>query len=83
LTVYLTVYLSNHWLSRLFAICPSCHRNLVHLLQQVEGQRAVTVMVLLHVLEPEFDPSWRMLSEYSLGQYGPLMRVIFLRWARA
>lgn len=39
---------------------------------------AVGLMVLLHVLEPEFDPSWRMLSEYSLGRYGVLMRVAFL-----
>jgi Protein of unknown function (DUF998) len=39
---------------------------------------AVVLVVLLHVLEPEFDPSWRMLSEYSLGRYGVLMRVAFL-----
>ena len=39
---------------------------------------AVVLMVLLHVLEPEFDPSWRRLSEYSLGRYGLLMRVAFL-----
>ena len=39
---------------------------------------AVGLMALLHVLEPEFDPSWRTLSEYSLGRYGALMRVAFL-----
>jgi Protein of unknown function (DUF998) len=39
---------------------------------------AVGLVVLLHVLEPEFDPSWRMLSEYSLGRHGVLMRVAFL-----
>lgn len=38
----------------------------------------VTLVALLHWLEPEFDPSWRMLSEYSLGRYGVLMRVAFL-----
>jgi hypothetical protein len=38
---------------------------------------AVGLIVLLHVLEPEFDPSWRMLSEYALGRYGVLMRVAF------
>ena len=43
------------------------------------GAIALTVglVVVLHVLEPEFDPSWR-LSEYSLGRYGLLMRVAFL-----
>src|SRR5215831_19495800 len=39
---------------------------------------AVALVVLLHRLEPEFDPSWRMLSEYSLGLYGALMRAAFL-----
>jgi len=39
---------------------------------------AVGLVVLLHFLEPEFDPSWRMLSEYSLGRYGVLMRAAFL-----
>jgi hypothetical protein len=39
---------------------------------------AVGLVVLLHRLEPEFAPSWRMLSEYSLGRYGVLMRLAFL-----
>jgi hypothetical protein len=39
---------------------------------------AVGLVVALHVVEPQFDPSWRMLSEYSLGRYGVLMRVAFL-----
>ena len=39
---------------------------------------AVGLVVTLHAVEPEFDPSWRMLSEYSLGRYGVLMRVAFL-----
>jgi hypothetical protein len=39
---------------------------------------AVALVLLLHRLEPEFDPSWRMLSEYSLGRYGVLMRAAFL-----
>lgn len=42
---------------------------------------AVGLVVLLHWLEPEFDPSWRMLSEYALGQYGVLMRAAFLAGA--
>ncbi len=39
---------------------------------------AVGLVLLLHRLEPEFDPSWRLLSEYSLGRYGVLMRAAFL-----
>jgi hypothetical protein len=38
---------------------------------------SVGLVALLHFLEPEFDPAWRMLSEYSLGRYGGLMRVAF------
>ena len=28
------------------------------------------LLALLHVLEPEFAPSWRMISEYELGSVG-------------
>ena len=41
---------------------------------------AITILlvVALHYLEPEFQSSWRMLSEYSLGKYGILMRLAFI-----
>jgi hypothetical protein len=39
---------------------------------------AILLVIALHRLEPEFDPSWRMLSEYSLGRYGLLMRMAFI-----
>jgi hypothetical protein len=39
---------------------------------------SVALVVVLHVLEPEFAPSWRMLSEYSLGRFGLLMRLAFI-----
>ena len=38
----------------------------------------LALVVVLHFIEREFDPSWRMLSEYSLGQFGWLMRVAFI-----
>jgi len=28
----------------------------------------VVLLAALHVLEPEFDPSWRFISEYELGR---------------
>jgi hypothetical protein len=36
------------------------------------GAAAATLVLLaaLHVLSPEFYPSWRMVSEYALGNYG-------------
>lgn len=36
------------------------------------------LLLLLHVIEPEFDPTWRMVSEYANGEYGFLMRLTFL-----
>jgi hypothetical protein len=36
---------------------------------------------VLHILSPEFDPSWRMVSEYALGNYGWALLLMFLTWA--
>src|SRR5215211_4426717 len=44
---------------------------------------AMTLVFLgaLHVLSPEFDPSWRMVSEYALGNYGWVLSLMFISWA--
>lgn len=46
------------------------------------GAAAPTLVLLasLHVLSPEFDPSFRMVSEYALGQYGWVLSLMFLAW---
>lgn len=46
------------------------------------GASAATVLLLasLHVLSPEFDPSWRMVSEYAFGHYGLVLSLMFLAW---
>jgi hypothetical protein len=41
---------------------------------------ALLALVLLHVLSPEFDPSWRMVSEYALGQHGWALSLMFGFW---
>ena len=38
------------------------------------------LLFVLHFLEPEFDPSWRMISEYETGPYGWMMRLAFFCW---
>ncbi len=38
-------------------------------------------LAVLHVLSPEFDPSWRMVSEYALGNYGWVLSLMFIAWA--
>ncbi len=45
---------------------------------------SVAVLLLLaglHLLSPEFDPSWRVVSEYANGQYGWVLSLMFLSWA--
>jgi hypothetical membrane protein len=37
----------------------------------------VIVLIVLHILEPEFDPRFRFMSEYALGDYGWLMTTTF------
>jgi len=40
----------------------------------------LVILILLHFLEPEFDPSWRMISEYEIGRYGWMMTLAFFCW---
>ena len=45
---------------------------------------AATFLVLLaalHFIKPELDPSWRVISEYALGDYGWIMMLAFLSLA--
>jgi hypothetical protein len=43
----------------------------------------LTLLLLasLHVLSPEFAPSWRMVSEYANGQYAWVLSLMFAAWA--
>lgn len=36
-----------------------------------------SLIALLHALEPEYDPSWRFVSEYAVGQFGWMMQLAF------
>jgi hypothetical protein len=45
---------------------------------------AATFLVLLaalHFIKPDLDPSWRVISEYSIGNYGWMMVLAFLSLA--
>lgn len=39
------------------------------------------LLLILHAVKPELDPSWRMVSEYAIGRNGWLMTVVFLALA--
>jgi hypothetical protein len=39
------------------------------------------LLLSLHVIKPELDPTWNFISEYALGKFGWLMTVTFLALA--
>ena len=47
------------------------------------GTLYVVLLAALHILEPEFDPAWRFISEYALGKFGFLMNACFLLYSVA
>lgn len=50
------------------------------LLAIVAAAATLLLLASLHVLSPEFDPSFRMVSEYALGHYGWVLSLMFLAW---
>src|SRR5260370_447919 len=38
----------------------------------------LVLLLALHIIEPEFAPSWRLVSEYATGNYGWVMMLAFL-----
>jgi hypothetical protein len=49
----------------------------------IAGAVYVFLLLMLHLLEPEFDPNWRFISEYALGKFGFLMNACFLLYSVA
>jgi hypothetical membrane protein len=46
------------------------------------GSLAVALIILaLHAIKPEYQPSWRFISEYAIGPKGWIMQTAFLLWA--
>ena len=43
----------------------------------VTGATSMVCLLLLHFLSPEFDPSWRMISEYALGKHKGFLTAFF------
>lgn len=47
----------------------------------VAGAMEVLLLASLHILSREFDPSWRVVSEYAHGQYGWVLSLMFIAGA--
>jgi hypothetical protein len=48
------------------------------LVSSVGASMFLVILVALHVVRPDLDPSWRFISEYELGPHGWLMHVAFI-----
>jgi hypothetical protein len=46
----------------------------------ISGGLSLLCLLVLHVVSPEFQPSWRMISEYAFGRHQWLITTFFLLW---
>ena len=44
------------------------------------GVISLLCLLILHFVSPEFNPGWRMISEYALGRFKWLLTAFFLLW---
>lgn len=42
---------------------------------------SAAALLVLHVVSPEFAPSWRMVSEYANGRFAWILTLVFVAWA--
>lgn len=56
------------------------NRNTILSVASFLGITFLFLLTILHLLEPEFDPTWRVISEYEIGKFGWLMRLAFFCW---
>lgn len=57
--------------------------NLLAQLTLLSGGLSLLCLLALHFASPEFGPSWRMVSEYALGRFKPLLLAFFVLWGVA
>jgi hypothetical protein len=53
-------------------------QNLIAKLSIIAGVISLICLLLLHFLSPEFEPNWRMISEYAYGNYKWLLSIFFI-----
>lgn len=54
--------------------------NILFLLSILSGIIALVCLIALHFTSPEYQPSWRMISEYAMGKYKWLITLFFYLW---
>lgn len=50
------------------------------LISLISGILALLCLLILHFVSPEFQPSWRMISEYAMGKHKWLITSFFYFW---
>lgn len=50
------------------------------LLAAAGGILSLLSLLVLHFVSPEYQPSWRMVSEYALGKHKWLLTLFFISW---
>jgi hypothetical membrane protein len=47
----------------------------------ISGILSLLCLLVLYLVSPEFEPSWRMISEYALGKYKYILTLFFSLWS--
>lgn len=70
----------NHSARASYALAPAAQRSAARL---ALGTASLFLVLLasLHVIKPEYEPSWRLISEYAIGRFGGVMVLAFLSLA--
>lgn len=66
---------------RYSAVAKASSSSVAARLSLVAAAATLAFLAALHVLSPEFDPSWRMVSEFANGQHSLVLSLMFASWA--
>lgn len=70
----------NHSARASDALAPAAHRAAARL-ALATASLFLVLLASLHVIKPEYEPSWRLISEYAIGRSGWVMVLAFLSLA--
>lgn len=71
---------SNHSARASYALAPAAHRAAARL-ALATASLFLVLLASLHVIKPEYEPSWRLISEYAIGRFGWIMVLAFFSLA--
>jgi hypothetical protein len=63
-----------------FSAMKPSEKSIIPAIVMVTSGFSLLFLLLLHFLSPEFESSWRMVSEYALGNHKWLITLFFISW---